>query len=145
MRTASLVTLGALAALACGSGLRTVPTGSAPTAHAESIIVEYPPPPAEVEVIPDDPGAPCAWMDGYWDWAGRRWNWVPGAWVVPPEGCYRSTPVTVWLPSEDHGELYYLRSRWYPDGADGMDATELAEACDTPTPCGQPASEAAGR
>ena len=30
------------------------------------------------------PGPGYIWIDGYWDWAGRRYAWQPGYWVRRP-------------------------------------------------------------
>lgn len=125
-----------LAVAGCGAAVRTVETGPAPPALAEPVVVEYPPPPARLELLGKDPGEPCYWMDGHWEWAGRRWHWVPGAWVVPPAGCYYSLPSIVWysaptLSGPDRAsrtELYFTAPRWYrANGADGR--------CSDPAPC----------
>ena len=101
---------------ACGSGLRTVPRG--PTSrNLPWIVVDYPPPPAEVEQIPPDPGKPCDWLDGHWEWLGRRWQWVDGKWVVPPSGCHYVDPWMSWVPAHDGNELHYWLPRWLPNVA----------------------------
>jgi hypothetical protein len=119
----------ALLVAGCGSLLRTVPSGPHPDAGAEPVVVDYPPPPAEQELVTEDPGKPCAWQDGYWAWLGRRWSWEPGGWVVPPQGCYYARPVTVWVESEGKGALYFMQPRWYPEDYGERE-------CEEPRPCG---------
>ena len=38
------------------------------------------------------PGPGYMWIDGYQDWRGSRYTWVPGAWRRPPH------PRAVWVP-----------------------------------------------
>jgi hypothetical protein len=96
---------------ACSSSLRTPLLGP----HADDapqVAVEYPPPPARVERLPVDPGAPCVWVDGYWDWVGRRWEWRAGYWATPPEACHYSAPRLQWVDTAE-GTLYFTLPRWY--------------------------------
>jgi hypothetical protein len=144
---------------ACGSSLRVVPAGPHPPAAADPMIVEYPPPPAKPEQVSSDPGEPCRWMDGHWAWAGRRWHWIPGAWVVPPADCLYARPVLAWYspPGRDRAappsargnaadsmrpaptaavpgtdsRLYYTEPKWHPT-AKGKTCREPA-ACPTRT------------
>lgn len=123
----SALSVVALCALpSCGSELRRAQLGSHPVTGSDPDIVDFPPPPAEVEEIPPDPGPPCVWVDGRWEYVGRRWEWQAGAWVNPRAECYYATPVMVWLPSAATGELYYLQGRWY---------TAAGEPCGEPKLC----------
>jgi hypothetical protein len=131
--------LGLLAlTVACGSLLRTVPNGPHPSNGADPLIVDYPPPPAQMEHVKSDPGEPCRWQDGHWSWLGRRWSWEPGRWVLPPEGCHYAPPVMVWVPSEQKGELYYIAPRWYPTNAEELPRTTVLKSCQNVRPCGRP-------
>lgn len=112
--------------ISCGSDLRRARVGSHPVNGSEPEVVDFPPPPAEVEELPQDPGPPCVWVDGRWEYVGRRWEWREGAYVQAPSSCYYAPPVMVWLPSETGGELYYLSGHWYTD--DGAN-------CQEPTAC----------
>lgn len=121
-----------------------VPEGPHPEALAEPIVVEYPPPPAKVELLGVDPGPPCAWMDGHWQWAGRRWHWTPGAWVVAPPGCYYAEPTLVWytppaasVRGKMTSVLYYSAPRWYARGARSSGTTSTS--CPAPKPCSRQA------
>ncbi|MBL8178039.1 MAG: YXWGXW repeat-containing protein [Bryobacterales bacterium] len=53
-----------------------------------------PPPPAAYRVhahrVAPAPG--YVWVDGYHDWRGARYVWVPGSWMRPPHGR------AVWVP-----------------------------------------------
>lgn len=142
MRRPSAALSLALGAVACGSTLRTVPTGPHPPNGTEPIIVDYPPPPAQQELIEASPDEPCAWQDGYWSWLGRRWSWEPGRWVIPPADCYYAPPVMVWIPSEGKGELYYLQPRWYPKDAEELTSEQLAVSCKVRS-CGEARAPAA--
>jgi hypothetical protein len=111
-----------LLAGACGGGLRLAPAGPH-TEDAVSIPVHEAPPPAKVEDVPPDPGEPCVWLDGYWDYLGRSWEWRAGRWVVPPAGCYYAPPEPQWTTDG----LYYYRGQWYSESTRG--ACAKARSC----------------
>jgi len=73
--------LSLVALVACGSSLPAPRTG--PHADDETpMVVPYPPPPGEVEVIPPRPPTlkHPVWVDGEQQWNGRRWAWKEGGW-----------------------------------------------------------------
>lgn len=43
-------------------------------------VVDGPPPPDEVEVVPVRPYYGAVWVRGYWLRGRHRWHWVPGHW-----------------------------------------------------------------
>jgi|SRR5580658_7319328 hypothetical protein len=53
------------------------------TAFAE-VIVKVAPPAAVVETRPAAPGTGYVWIDGYQNWNGSAYVWVPGRWELPP-------------------------------------------------------------
>ena len=119
-------------ATGCGSSLKLVPTGAHRIDQAKAVVVGYPPPPARVECVPDQPREECAWLDGTWRWGGRRWQWIPGAWVVPPPDCYHAPAYSQWVSGEakDVGardQLFFFEAKWY--------ATQGAAACPPPELC----------
>jgi hypothetical protein len=93
--------------------------------------------PARVECVPPQPRDECAWLDGNWGWSGKRWQWVPGSWVVPPVGCYHAPSYAQWVSGAAQNEqdsrdlLFYFESRWYAES--GAKST-----CSAPTPCKGP-------
>lgn len=106
----------------CGSEQRRARFGSHPL-HAEPHVVDSPPPPAEIESLARDPGAPCVWVDGRWRFERSRWEWEAGGWVEPPADCYYAPSTLVWLapPSADtasQSELYYTPGKWYTDSGE---------------------------
>jgi hypothetical protein len=58
-----------------------------------------------VEQTDDD----TVWVDGWWDWDGD-WDWVAGAWVVPPDDD------AVWVPGHwqqnDWGDWRWVTGYW---------------------------------
>lgn len=42
-----------------------------------------PPPPPRKEKRPPSPGPGAVWVDGYWIWGNKRWNWFMGWWRMP--------------------------------------------------------------
>lgn len=124
--------LGSLLA-ACASQTPIVPEGP----HIASITtletVEYPPPPAQEEVVPPQPAEECRWLDGHWEWMGRRWRWQSGEWVVPPSGCYYARAEYRFLKA---GELQAKKAAWYPAGPSLASPEALKAACSQPRPCG---------
>lgn len=123
---------------ACGASTPLVPKGPHPPHIQEFLPVAYPPPPAQVEEIPAGTHDPnCAWVDGYYTFEGRRWEWQPGRWVLPPAGCYYAAPVLAWSKAGEP-RLYYTPPRWYK-----TDAAELPEnkaGCMEPPACNSDAS-----
>ena len=73
------------------------------------IEVDYPPPPARVEVVPPRPSAEAVWIDGEWTWTGSRWAWKYGSWVVPPAGAAYSPWTTV---RSSDATLYFAPGVW---------------------------------
>lgn len=60
-------------------------------------IVGPPPPPAPIVIVQAPPrpryehpgrrpSRDVVWVDGYWAWRGRRYEWVSGRWDRPPHG-----------------------------------------------------------
>ena len=116
-----------LGLFACTSGIPEPPLGPHQAGSNRVIIVTRAPPPAEVECVPPQPREECVWVDGSWRYAGRRWEWLPGAWLIPPANCYYAEAYARWLPGgaspkraskEDNGDrLFYFPASWYPDKA----------------------------
>jgi hypothetical protein len=101
------------AILACGVSRLPQPEYVSQTTSALER-VPYPPPPARVEYVPEQPRAGAVWIDGEWSWQGRRWAWKAGRWVVPPEGAAYAP----WIAVRDRsGVLYVASGVWR--GADG--------------------------
>jgi len=125
-------------ALACGSSLPGPPTGKLPDAALVQS-VEYPPPPAQAEVVPDQPdNEACVWLDGHWDWVAGRWEWQSGGWVVPPKDCYYRPASMSWPQA---GSLQLVRAHWWPENADELTPEKAQKACATPVSCGRPAQK----
>lgn len=120
--------------LACGTPIVGPPTGPhRGDAGNEALIVHDSPPPVQVECVPPQPREECVWVDGSWSWAGRRWEWVMGAWVIPPSGCYHAHAYSQWIdagPEKDgraESRLFYFPAAWYPNRVGGK--------CSTPKVC----------
>ncbi len=68
-------------------------TLAAPAFSQVGVYIGTPPPPLRYEVPPPIPGEGYTWIDGYWNWGGSRYAWVPGRWERPPyAGAYWSHP-----------------------------------------------------
>lgn len=50
------------------------------------IVIMEAPPQLRREHAGYRPGPDYVWIDGYWAWHGRRYEWVPGRWDRPPHG-----------------------------------------------------------
>jgi hypothetical protein len=48
------------------------------------VYVRVPPPPAVVEVRPAAPSPEHVWVEGYHNWNGNAYVWVPGRWETAP-------------------------------------------------------------
>jgi hypothetical protein len=76
--------------------------------------VDYPPPPARVEFVPEPPDKKAVWVNGEWAWTGRRWSWKTGGWVEVPAGAAYAK----WaLVRRNDGKLFFASGAW--KGADG--------------------------
>jgi hypothetical protein len=143
--TTVAVTLGWLGATlaACASP---VPHPSY-TGHPTAALVEvdYPPPPARIEFVPDQPSKDAVWVNGEWWWMGHRWGWKSGGWVVPPEGL-KYAKLT--LVRRNDGRLFAAPGTWRD--ADGGEAnapdfiqTSSEKSSSVVDPEGDPAPTAA--
>jgi hypothetical protein len=146
-RTALGVAFGALgagASWACGAADYGVPSYPQP-AGSPAEVVTFPPPPAQIEHLSDKPPAEgCLWADGQWVWATQHWNWRPGSWVRPAEGCQYSAPTVQWAssrgPSGETSLLYYRPGRWYSVNETADDETADGTAFGKTKPCPDPVS-----
>ena len=57
---------------------------TAPAFAGVGVYIGVAPPPLRYERRPPLPGPGYAWVDGYWNWYGGRYVWVPGAYEQPP-------------------------------------------------------------
>jgi hypothetical protein len=114
---------GALAA--CGSArLRAPPYVRQPTEALQE--AAYPPPPARVEFVPEEPSRGAVWIDGEWTWQGQRWAWKAGRWVAPPPDAAYSPSTTV---RDSLGNLLVAEGKWRDKaGHDVPDPKPLAMA-----------------
>ncbi len=48
------------------------------------VVVRVAPPAAVVETHPPIPGPGYVWINGYQQWNGNAYVWVPGRWEMPP-------------------------------------------------------------
>jgi hypothetical protein len=100
-----LLPLATLALAACGGGRVVVasapatpaaPTvvtpAPAPAATIVTTIPATPAPPATTAVAGNSPGPGYVYVEGYYDWRGGQYVWVPGTWSLPPR-----TSLT-WVP-----------------------------------------------
>jgi hypothetical protein len=103
------LSLGITAIVACGFDLPRPRYQRQPTSALAP--VPFPPPPARVEYVPDEPKDDgVVWIDGEWEWKGRSWSWKRGRWVVPPSGDAQFSPWTT-VRSGD-GMLYIAQGTW---------------------------------
>jgi hypothetical protein len=72
-----------------------------PTAIQRVSVVSAPPA-DQVEVIGPAPTG-HAWVHGHWSWDGLRYAWVPGHYMLVPEGQH------TWVP----GHWYASSGRWF--------------------------------
>jgi hypothetical protein len=100
----------AIALPACGGSALPLPV-TGPHTGEEPVLVPTPPPPGKVEIIgkPDPKLKSPVWIDGDWEWSGRRWEWKDGRWVHPMRGGYYAPPTTMRLPD---GSLGFFKGAW---------------------------------
>jgi hypothetical protein len=108
----------ALTLLACSGERLPVPPTGPHKRDAMLVIVPYPPPPARVEVVPPPPKEMLdpVWIDGEWQWKGRRWVWQRGGWDTSHAGMYYAPSATMHLSD---GSIAWYSGKWYTDQAAG--------------------------
>jgi hypothetical protein len=74
------------------------------------IVVPYPPPPAQVEMVGPPPDDSAVWVDGSWRWTGASWAWTEGGWERPAAGARYAPPIAV---RQSNGELVYFPGSWH--------------------------------
>lgn len=107
MKRAALLTLVLLAA--CGRPFPVPLTG--PHVGDEPVPVPSPPPPGKVEIITKRPPElkNPVWVDGEWQWTGRRWVWKDGSWQDGSQGDYYAPSTTVRLAD---GSIVLFKGAW---------------------------------
>ncbi len=72
-------------------------------------VVSFGPPPPRYGVVGVAPGAGYVWTEGFYDYRGGAYVWVPGRWMRPPRAR------AVWVPGEwvrtGHGYAF-RRGHW---------------------------------
>ena len=117
----------ALAALAaCSSRVPHPPYTTQPTSAL--VEVDYPPPPARVDFVTEQPGKNAVWLNGEWSWTGRRWAWKPGGWVVVPEG---AAYAKLTLVRRGDGKLFAAPGTWRNAQGEEVPAPEFKSATST--------------
>ena len=94
-----------------------------------SQIVPTMPPPGKVEVVPSRPKdmKHPVWIDGEWEWSGRRWTWKEHGWQESPKDQSYAPPTTRRLPD---GRLAHYPGAWKSDAANSE--TPVPDASATP-------------
>ncbi len=69
------------------------------------------PPPGKVETVPPRPKdmKHPVWVDGEWEWTGRRWTWKEHGWEDQQPGMVYAPPLTRRVPD---GRIEHLRGIW---------------------------------
>lgn len=105
----------ALSLAGCAGTLPAPPVGD----HAgdDFVPVPSPEPAGKVEIVGQPPPTMKKpyWIDGEWDWNGRRWDWKAGRWEEPPPGMCCWAPALTWR--RDDGSIAHLRGAWKKDPA----------------------------
>jgi hypothetical protein len=124
--------------LACRSTIPTPRTGTPPAGARVYLDVPYPPPAAQVEVIPALPREGAVWVDGQWTWQGKRWIWDSGGWVMPPANSYFAPWLTY---RQADGRLLFSGGSWHSDdGRPIVRPAFLAMAMSAPSASSPPVS-----
>jgi hypothetical protein len=78
--------------------------------------VPTPPPSGKVEIVPKKPAElkHAVWIDGEWEWTGRRWVWKEHGWQEEPPGEAYAPPITMRRPPPE-GTLVHLPGTWKKD------------------------------
>lgn len=119
-----------LSAAACGHSLPRPP--SAPQPREGWQRVPYPAPPVLVQGLGPPARPDAVWVDGYWQWQRRTWQWVPGGWVRPEPGAKYAKPAYARLGD---GALVYAPGRWVINGRAKVETPAAPAEAGPATPC----------
>ena len=108
---------------ACSAKIPHPPQAAQPTSAL--VEVDYPPPPARVEFVPERPRSEAVWLNGEWTWTGRRWSWKPGGWVVVPPGAAYAHMIVV---RRNDGRLFSAPGTWRDAEGNEVQAPEFIRA-----------------
>lgn len=105
----ALVLALSLSLSACSGSLPSPPKGT--QVGAEPVNVPSMPPPGKVEIVPPRPESMKnpVWIDGEWEWKGRRWVWKEPRWEDLEPGALWAPPMTIRL---NDGSLVHYKGRW---------------------------------
>ena len=106
-------------AMGCGSSFPPPPL--VPQTDDAFSEVPYPPPPAQIEFVPDVPDGNVAWVDGAWTWEGTQWRWKRGGWFSVPPGTAYAPWQTKRAPD---GRLLFAPAVWRGANGAPVDAPE---------------------
>jgi len=108
----------------CSGSLPKPPTGPVPP--DAMVEVPYPPPPAHVETTPPRTKVGDVWIDGQWEWDGKMWKWLAGAWMTPPANAY----FTRWTAARRaDGRLFFARATWRARDGRSLDLGPGRDLC----------------
>ncbi|MEJ7730838.1 MAG: hypothetical protein WKG00_16670 [Polyangiaceae bacterium] len=117
MRAVASLALLALALVAgCGAERLPVPPSGPHAGDGTLVVVPFPPPAARAEIIsapPKEMTSPV-WVDGEWQWKGRRWVWQRGQWENLQPGAYYAPSTVITLAD---GSIGWYGGRWYAGAA----------------------------
>jgi hypothetical protein len=114
----------ALIAAACSGSLPRPPATQVAT--DDYVAVPFSPRVPPVEFIPPAPSKDAVWVDGSWEWAGNRYGWRYGSWVVPPSEARHARWVVV--RREADGQLFFAPSSWKDASGKTMEDTSFVNA-----------------
>ncbi len=112
----SLVVLiaGAMVFAACGSKVVVTPAptpmvATAPSSAVVATVPTVPAPPTTTDAAGVSPGSSYVWVQGYYNWDGSQYHWVPGSWVQVPN------PGAAWVPAHwqpTNGGYVWVAGTW---------------------------------
>ena len=93
-----------------GTALLATILGACGTNFQAAVYVPERPPRAIVEVRETSPGPDHAWIQGYYQWSGHSYVWVPGHWERRPHGHARWSEGQ-WRHDRNRG-WFWVEGRW---------------------------------
>lgn len=91
----ALVSFVICGAFGCASALPRPSLGHHPSTETTIVVPSKPSEPVQVDIVGKRPSQTAVWIDGQWEWRGRRWAWVAGSWQDPPPDSYYA-PTQLW-------------------------------------------------
>jgi hypothetical protein len=117
--------------------LATPPATGSETVPGLRVETHGPPPAPLADSRAASPSPDAVWIEGYWQWTGKKWSWTAGEWTIPP-----GNPPYAWTParwtSDERGWIFH-EPFWRPTSGTPRDIRGAVPVAHATAPQAPPA------